>query len=115
MVPRFRAPRTREDTTNAVAHPFPVIVALAAFASGATLLQFCARLPPAPGVLLAVALAVVAALTAMAASGRRTTPAIAATDDASTPRLRVDVSAMLAAGLAAIAAAAHDRDCQPAR
>ncbi|MGE5168867.1 MAG: DNA internalization-related competence protein ComEC/Rec2 [Rudaea sp.] len=50
--------------------PFPVAAALAAFAVGATLLQSCARLPPAPGVLALVALAACAAAFALARRGR---------------------------------------------
>ena len=44
-----------EAATKSAAHPLPVIAALAAFAAGATLLQFCAHLPPVPGVLTLVA------------------------------------------------------------
>ena len=57
-----------EDATNSVPSPIPLLAALAALAAGATLLQFCARLPPAPGVLTIVACAfVVAALAVLRA------------------------------------------------
>ena len=48
-----------EAATKSAAPPFPVIAALAAFAAGATLLQFCARLPPVPGILTLAACALV--------------------------------------------------------
>jgi competence protein ComEC len=61
-----------EDATKSAAHPIPIIAALAALAAGATLLQFCTRLPPAPGVLTIIACAlVVAAVVALRAPTER--------------------------------------------
>jgi competence protein ComEC len=48
----------------------PVVAALAAFAGGATLLQFRARLPPAPGALTAIMFVLMAAALLVAAKAR---------------------------------------------
>ena len=49
----------------------PIAALLAAFAVGAALLQTCARLPPVPGVLLAIAAGLTTALVGVAALARR--------------------------------------------
>lgn len=53
---------------------FPIAAALAAFAAGATLLQFCARLPPAPGELAVATLAFTVAALVVAARARTGEP-----------------------------------------
>ena len=57
----------------------PIALALAAFAAGAALLQWCARLPPAPGALAAVALGASVLAFALAArlAGARATDGVA--------------------------------------
>lgn len=64
-----------EDATKSAARPIPIIAALAALAAGATLLQFCTRLPPAPGVLTIIACALVVA--AVVALRAQTDPRVA--------------------------------------
>ena len=95
--------RPRPATTDAP--PLPITAMLAGFASGATLLQFCARLPPAPGALTLATLGVVCTLVAAAfrhASLRQN--AARRIDDAAPSR--VDAMALTTGAAAALAAAA---------
>jgi competence protein ComEC len=79
------------------------MAALAAFATGATLLQFCARLPPAPGALALLALVLVAAVAALSAFGER---ARFASAEIPAPHSRWSVAAVLHAAMGVIASAA---------
>ena len=79
------------------------MAALAAFAAGATLLQFCARLPPMPGALALLAFALVAAVAALSAFSER---APVASAQVSAPQSRTNVAALLCAAIGIVAAAA---------
>lgn len=82
---------------------FPIAAALAAFAVGATLVQFCERLPPVPGILAIVSLVCLVAVR-MAATHRRTGQPLPPTASVSERRGRVALGALLSASLSIAAA-----------
>ena len=79
------------------------MAALAAFAAGATLLQFCARLPPVPGPLALLAFVLVAAVAALSAFSER---APFASAEVRALQSRCDVAAVLRAAIGVLASAA---------
>lgn len=99
----------------------PLALALASFATGATFLQFCARLPPAPGASCLLALTAAAATFIIAARrGRQASPA--APRPSTTPRafdqilwaaIAVSTSALLGFSYAAWRAESRLADALP--
>jgi len=85
-----------EHATTAASRSVPVPAVLAAFAAGATALQFCARLPPSPGVLAIAALAGAAATLVIARRSRDA--AVAGADVAGADAAGADAAGADAAG-----------------
>lgn len=98
-------PRSPGNVTKAESDPLPIAPALAAFAAGATLLQFCTRLPPAPAALAMLMLVMTAAALVVTAHARANdgVVSIAAAHARGAPvaldRLRRGALAVVAAGL----------------
>ena len=97
--------RASSEAATTDARPLPISAILAGFAAGATLLQFCARLPPAPGVLSLVTLAGLVTLIATAWRRKALAPVLVASVDEVRPA-RVDAAPLVAAAIAAAVAAA---------